>query len=174
MGRLNKLKGIDLLIRSLIPLLRSKGELKLMIVGRDDGQESTLRKLIPGDLQGKIIFTGPLYNDDVSCAFICSDCFVITPTYYEETSTAALEALKHGIPVVTTRQADIPWLQKYRAGLVTEAISDKIQKSVSEILYKECFNKETVSERAKSLIFDHYSSDKIADKLIHLFNHAKL
>lgn len=173
-GRLNKLKGIDLLIRSLSPFLRNNSKFKLMIVGRDDGHEPFLKKLVSDDLKDKIIFTGPLYNDDVSCAYCSSDCFVITPTYYEETSTAALEALKHGIPVVVTKQADIPWLQKYKAGLVTEAISDKIQESVLEILNLESQNKKRVSEKAKSLINDHYSSDKIAENLIKIFTHAKV
>lgn len=165
-GRLNYLKGIDLLIKAVIPLLRKNNQLKLMVVGRDDGIEADLKSLVPNDLVEKVIFTGPLYNDDALSAYKSSTCFVFTPRYYEETSVAALDALSYGIPVIVTRQSDIPGLEKYGAGLVIKNTSDTIQEGVISLLGRVERGPDKIKKQCLSLIEDIYKSDKVTDKLL--------
>lgn len=165
-GRLHYLKGVDILIKSLIPLLKNNSSLKLMIVGWDDGEEKHLKNLVPHELKNKIIFTGPLYNEDVIDAYYCAACFVITPRYFEETSAASLEALSYGVPVVTTNEADIPYLEKYHAGYVIKNDINIIAQAVNQILDMKSEEINSIKMQAKKLIADNYSSENVTKKLL--------
>ena len=160
------MKGVDVLIKAVKPLLKKDKYLKLMVVGRDDGEEDNLRRAIPSALNKQVIFTGPLYGKDVMYAYNTATCFVFTPRYYEETSLAALEALSWGVPVITTYEADIPYLEEYRAGFVVENELKVIQRSIMEVLKKVRKNRKDIKRRAKKLVNDHFLSKSIAGQVL--------
>lgn len=165
-GRLHYLKGIDLLISAVMPLLKESPHLKLLIVGRDDGEESKLRNLV-GSKEGKqIIITGALYEKDVICAYNIASCFVITPRFYEESSLASLEALSYGVPVIASKQADIPYLEDYQAGYVVDNDSDSIKRAVKRILEKVKKDKAQIKINSQKLISDSFSASMVAKKLL--------
>ncbi len=164
-GRLHYLKGIDLIISAVTPLFRDNPHLKLLIVGRNDGEESKLRTFISQELENRVIFTGPLYEKEALCAYALASCFVITPRYYEETSLASLEALSHGVPVIATREADIPYLEEYQAGYIVNNNSDSIRKAVIRILEKVTKDKKKVKENSLKLISDKFSASMVAGNL---------
>lgn len=169
-GRLHYLKGIDLLISAAIPLLRDNPHLKLLIVGRDDGEEEKLRDLVGSSLGKQIIFTGPLYEKDVICTYNLASCFVITPRFYEETSLAALEALSYGVPVIVSKQADIPYLEEYKAGYVVHNDPDSIKKAVMQILKKTKKDKDQFKINSQKLISDKFSASSVTQKLLSIID----
>ena len=164
-GRLHYLKGIDLLISAVTPLFRDNSHLKLLIVGRDDGEESKLHGFTSKELKNRVIFTGPLYEKEAIYAYSLASCFVITPRFYEETSLASLEALSYGVPVIVSRQADIPCLEEYQAGYVVDNDSDSIKKAVIRILEKVKKDKKQVKANSQRLISDKFSASQVAEKL---------
>lgn len=165
-GRLNKLKGIDLLIKAAIPLIKKDLQVRLVIVGRDDGEEGNLRELIPDDLKNRIMFTGPLYGKDVENLYRKAWCFAITPRFFEETSTAALEALSHGVPVVVTRGADVPHLEEYKAGFIVENKPEVIAQAIQRVIDWRVNDPHAVRKRTISLVKDKFFSSHIAKQLI--------
>lgn len=164
-GRINYLKGIDILIKSIEKLLRHDKQIKLLIVGRDNGYLSSLLTIISDDIKNQIIFTGPLYGEKVNTAYYISSCFAITPRFYEETSLASLEALSFGVPVVTTQQADIPYLESYKAGLVVKNTKEDIQNGIKEILVKLKTDKNVIGSQAMKLIKEKYDVEMVAKTL---------
>jgi glycosyltransferase involved in cell wall biosynthesis len=169
-GRLHYQKGVDILIEALKPLLDSSRNLKLLIVGRDDGEENHLKMMTMPKYREKIIFTGPLYGEDVGLAYQSSLCFAMTPRFYEETSLAALEALSWSRPVVTTWQADIPFLTQYQAGYVVENKASKIGNTLRKLLLLTNQEMTSISKRALKLIKDHYSPMVMAERLLKLID----
>ncbi|MBI5452958.1 glycosyltransferase family 4 protein [Candidatus Gottesmanbacteria bacterium] len=169
-GRLHFFKGVDLLIQAVIPLLKSDPYLKLLIVGRDDGEEEKLRNLVGRQMKNQIIFTGALYEKDIICAYKLASCFVITPRFYEETPLAALEALSYGVPVVVSRQADIPYLEEYQAGYVVHNDPDSIKKAIMQILEKVKKNTILMKKNAQRLIADKFSADRVVQQLLSIIN----
>lgn len=165
-GRLHYLKGADILIHSVIPLLKKDKRLKLLIVGRDDGHENFLKSLVPKGLQAQIIFTGPLYGSEVEKVYYLASCFIITPRFYEETSTAALEALSYGVPVVTTHEASIPFLERYKAGKIVKNDVNQIRWAISYCLNEIKFHNEQIKIETKKLIQDHFTQKNVSKKLI--------
>ncbi len=173
-GRLHFLKGIDLLIKAVIPLLRDDSQLKLLIVGRDDGEERNLLKLVDKEFKNKIIFVGPLYEKNVVCAYNFASCFVLTPRFYEETSLAALEALSFGVPVIVSKQADIPYLEEYKAGYVINNDPKMIQGAIIELLGKIKEDKAQVKANTQKLISDKFSASTVARKFLSIIDKNKL
>lgn len=173
-GRLHYLKGIDILIKTVEPLLRVNNQLKLMIVGRDDGEEHNLKRNISPDINKQIIFTGPLYNKEAAKAYLISKCFVFTPRFYEETSTASLEAMSWGIPVVVTKQAEIPFLRDYKAGFIVENDSDQISCAIKKIISALPDEKEIMSKEAIRCIKDHFLAEKVAGLLLQIIRKTQM
>jgi glycosyltransferase involved in cell wall biosynthesis len=133
LGRINRLKGLDRLIEALEPLLGE--ETTLAVVGRDDGElvelETRFSRLFA---DGRVRFLGPLYGDERFEAYVDADVFCLTPTHWEETSVASLEAAACGTPVVVTEQAEIPGLAPETGGFVVPLEQDAIRAAVEAAL----------------------------------------
>lgn len=169
-GRLHYLKGIDILIESVKHLMEKDKNIKLIIVGRDDGEEKELKEMAPESLINRIIFTGPIYEPDIYDYYRQAKCFIFTPRFYEETSLACLEALSFGLPVVVTKESELPYLEEYQAGFMVENNPEMIQKAVSEILYCTLQQRKAYRKNAVKLICDHYRADQIANKLVSIMD----
>jgi glycosyltransferase involved in cell wall biosynthesis len=102
LGRLVREKGVHYLIEA---FRRTDTDLKLVIAGdahHNDGYERLLREMAAGD--DRIVFTGPLYDDDKDEAFANAKLFVL-PSDLEGMPIVLLEAMGHGCPVLSS---DIP------------------------------------------------------------------
>lgn len=163
-GRFHFLKGLDLLFRSVAPLLSNNKKLHLLLIGKDDGFLPRIERMISPRLKNQIHISKPIYEKDLWQIYKSSRCFIHTPKYYEETSTAALEALSCGCPVVTTLQADIPYLFQYHAGYVVSPTEQNIRGAVLKVLGKKNYN------GIANIIRDHYLSKRVVKKLIQYLN----
>ena len=158
-GRIHKLKGLNVLMKSLALTKRRlpDKDMRLIIVGMDDGYLNQLNALIRQlNLTESVIQTGPLYGKDNAACYLDSDLFVITPTYYEETSLASVRALSFGLPVLTVHQAELPWLDDYKAGVTSECEPQVIADNLTNLLKDDTILR-TMRDNAKRLFNDHYT-----------------
>ena len=133
LGRINRLKGADVLIESVRPLLDDG--VTLALVGRDDGQLGELQVRYAGSFaSGRVRFVGPLYGSDRFEAYADADVFCLTPIHWEETSVASLEAAACGTSVVVTEQAELPGLRPETGGYVVPLERDAIRAAVEDAL----------------------------------------
>lgn len=135
LGRINRLKGLDLLIDSVRTLLGDGTT--LAVVGRDDGQLAEIEsRFAPMTADGRVRIAGPLYGEDRFAAYVDADVFCLTPPHWEETSVAALEAAACGTAVVVSEQADLPGLAAAGGGFVVPLdrrdISDAVSASLAD------------------------------------------
>ena len=104
-GRLEPLKGVDLLINA-VALLEDPSDTNLLIVGGNVGQERELDRLrslaVQLGIGGSVTFTGAVKQTDLPSYYSAADVFVL-PSYYESFGLAALEAMACGTPVVVSR-----------------------------------------------------------------------
>ena len=170
LGRLHKNKGIDLLLKSFYNLCQKKGDLKLVIVGRDDGYLSEMLTLIKSlKLGEKAIFVGALYGKDRIEAYVDADVFVLPSSHYEETSTAALEACASATPVILTHQASIPGLDSHNAGLTINYDQEELENSLEKLLDNEEF-RINMSKNARKFILEQYTTTAWANRLEEMLN----
>ncbi len=161
LGRIHYLKGLDVLVEAVEPLLDA-GEARLVIVGRDDGQWQALaarhRRLLES---GSLQFLGPLYGDERFRAYADADVFCLTPRHWEETSVAALEAAAVGTPVVVTEQADIPGLAASGGGFVVPLDVERIRGAVREALAR----RDELGPRARALVAREHDAETVVERL---------
>ena len=160
LGRIHWLKGLDVLIESVEPLLGRDNI--LVVVGRDDGQWGELARRYAAALAaGTIRFGGPLYGDDRFGAYADADVFCLTPRHWEETSVAALEAAACGTAVVVTEQSDIPGLAEAGGGYVVPLERDQIRTAVVSALE----GTKDMGARARDHVRSQHDKNAVVERL---------
>jgi len=131
LSRLIPRKGADILIDAFLRACPTDG--RLVIAGPDGepGYRASLETRAKNSAaDDRVIFTGPLYDNDKAAALADSDLFVL-PSRYENFANVAAEAMVCGVPVVVSDACGISSLVDGKAGLVippqTEAIAAALQ-----------------------------------------------
>jgi glycosyltransferase involved in cell wall biosynthesis len=159
LGRINRLKGLDVLIEAIQPLLGVGTT--LAVVGRDDGQLAELRaRFAPLVADGRVRFAGPLYGAERFDAYADADVFCLTPVHWEETSVASLEAAASGTAVVVSEQAELPGLRPETGGFVVPLDADAIREAVRGALADRA-----MGERARGYVLARHARDTVAGEL---------
>jgi glycosyltransferase involved in cell wall biosynthesis len=165
LGRIHRYKGLDLLLRAFAALAQELDAAHLAVVGRDDGYAAEVQRQIDRlGLRQRVTMTGPIYGPQRIAAYRDADVFTATPIYDEETSLAALEACAAGTPVIVTRQASIPWLEDYRAGLTINADAAELAGALREVLGR-AETRAAMGRRAKQMVEERFSLTKIVDRV---------
>jgi len=102
LGRINRIKGLDFLVKSFHELSQSRQDIILVIAGNDDGYKSELERLIVRlNLSEKVLFTGFLAGQDKLAALVDAD-IVIQPSKYEQAAWAPIEAILCNTPIIVS------------------------------------------------------------------------
>jgi len=108
-GRIDPLKGIDKLIRS-ISLLKNSEKIRLVVVGGDENSQPELEKLknLADELniRDHVDFRGLVKQEKLPYFYSAADICVV-PSYYESFGLVPLESLACGTPVVATDVGDL-------------------------------------------------------------------
>lgn len=121
LGRLHPAKGILRMMDAFLVFSRScSQETLLLIVGRDDGFQAKVEEYIVGNrAHEKIRIVNNVYENRFDYYFL-ADVFLGFPTIFEETMLASIEAMACGTPILVSREADIPFVEKKQAGRVVD------------------------------------------------------
>jgi glycosyltransferase involved in cell wall biosynthesis len=110
LGRINSIKGIDVLVRAFKEIIEVLDDAKLVIVGPDDGYLRELELLIRTlRIENNVLIVGPLYGEDKLEAYVDADVYVL-PSRYEIWGLTALEAYACGKPVVVSKVGGLAYL----------------------------------------------------------------
>lgn len=167
-GRLNKHKATNNMLLAFEKLLKNnpQQDFRFFIIGRDDGYENELKQMAKKlNLQSKIIFTGPIFYPDTVEFYKASNVFFMAPSHFEETSTASLEALACGTPVVVTVQADIPYFSEYKAGVIVKNELTFLVEALEKILIKNEFSEDD----CVNIITDHFDINTITQNYLKVY-----
>jgi D-inositol-3-phosphate glycosyltransferase len=103
-GRLEKLKGVDILVDALAQLDECNAQ--LVIVGGDAQAGALKAELLAqaraAGVEENLRFEGPVAHDDLPRYYSAADVCVV-PSYYESFGLVAVEAMACGTPVVASR-----------------------------------------------------------------------
>jgi glycosyltransferase involved in cell wall biosynthesis len=130
-GRISQIKNLEQLINA-FQLARLE-QTVLVLVGPvlEPEYAEKLRRLVERlDMGGRVLFTGPLYDEDKLSALSAARLFVL-PSLYESYGNAAAEAVAAGVPVLLTEDCGIAPQIHQRAGLAvsrtTEALAEGLR-----------------------------------------------
>ena len=175
-GRIHKIKGLDLLVNAFKELLNSeeivsgltKKSIKLVIVGPDDGFLDELNNLILElDIKDNVIITGPLYKEEKQEALVDCDLFVM-PSQYESFTTSGLEAMACSKPLVLTKNNHIHNWVNGNVGISCDYDVESLKLAIQEVLFDEELSSQFGQEGLR-LINEKYNWDVINNQIINIY-----
>jgi len=135
LSRLIPRKGADMLIEAFASVCRQSGRLVIAGPEGEPGYRAYLEKCAQQcGVEARVIFTGPLYDQDKRAALADSDLFVL-PSRYENFANSAAEAMACGIPVIITASCGIQSLVNGQAGLVIAPEREALAEALRRLLY---------------------------------------
>lgn len=170
-GRLNPIKGPDILLEAFDMLRDKLSDVDLLFVGPDGGLQRQLELDVHSlDLGGRVRFIGYLGGEDKAAAYHAADLLVI-PSRLEAMSIVALEAGICGTPVLLTDKCGFHQLSEVGAGWVVPAtvidIRDGIDKAMNDI---EARNQ--ASKNIRKYVSEQYTWTASVARHISLFRSA--
>lgn len=167
-GRVHEIKGLDLLIDAFKELADSEADVKLAIVGPDDGYMDALNSRIAEcGLSDKVIVTGPLYKREKQEALVDCDLFVM-PSKYESFTTSGLEAMACGKPLVLTKNNHIHDWVDGSVGLACDDDKMSLKDAMAEVLFDEELSKK-FGMNGRRLIQEKYNWDMINEQILNIY-----
>ena len=108
-GRLDREKKVDVLIRAVELVVKAAAETNLILVGKGEEREDWEKLAAELGLSERIIFTGFVPDEDLPGIYALADCFAIACPL-ELQSIVTMQALAMGLPVVAVREMALPEL----------------------------------------------------------------
>jgi glycosyltransferase involved in cell wall biosynthesis len=167
LGRIHKIKGLDLLVKAFAGLLKEMNNVRLVIVGPDDGFLTNFKKHIKSlKIDNRILFTGPLYEKEKLTAYIDADAYVL-PSIYETFPNTVLEAWACGTPVIVTDRSGIADFVN-KVGYVVKYDKNQLQDAIFKLLSNETLRKR-FGAAGKRLVREEFCWDEIVRKIEALY-----
>ena len=165
MGRIESLKGLDVLAQAFIDVAKERDDVALLVAGRDeDGTLDAMHRMLrDAGVADRVVLAGFLVGEQKAAALACADMFVLS-SYSEGFSNAVVEALAAGLPVVISRECNFPEVEHANAGFVVPSASAPVAKAIATILADADLAKR-MGENARRLIEDHYQWPAIASRM---------
>lgn len=169
MGRLNSIKGPDLLLKAFCGIKEVHDGRHLVFAGPDGGMLSELRNMVAQfSLQDKVHFLGYLGREDKKAAYQETELLVI-PSRQEAMSIVVLEAGISGKPVLITDQCGFNDIATANGGIVVSASVDGIQKGLIRILRDDEMRR-SMGQSLKRYIENNFTWKIAKDKYLQLYN----
>ena len=164
MGRLNQIKGPDILLKAYIRLSLEFPTLHLVFAGPDEGLGDQLRKKIKEEsLENRIHLIGYIEGNDKVGAYTGAEILVV-PSRREAMSIVALEAGACGTPVILTTECGFDEVKEVGCKVV-QPIADELYNGMNSMLSSSKSLK-ALGNDLRNLILERYTWKKSAEQYL--------
>jgi len=172
LGRIHKIKGLDILATAFTELLRGGEDVRLVIAGQDYGYSAELKKILRMlNVGNKVTFTGFLSGREKLQAYVDADVYVL-PSIYESFSTTVLEALACDTPVIVTDRCYIADVIDGQAGLVVPYDKNQLRDALLHMLSDDKMRLQ-FGEKGRLLVRDKFNWKKIAEQIENVYESCR-
>ena len=174
LGRVDPKKGLDLLAIAFAKVHQNLPETHLVIAGPDsiDFLSTVQRYFFEAGCLPAVTFTGML-SGSLKYAALATASAYVAPSYSEGFSISILEGMASGLPCVITRECNFPEAAVAGAAHVVSLDSEAIAAALQQVL-EDLDNANAMGRNAQKLVFDHYTWERAADKLIQLYRRVSV
>jgi len=162
-GRLNFVKGLDVLVRAFAKVARERDDVHLVLAGPDNEAfgEKVRGWLRSEGILDRAIFTGMLLGKDKLAVLRDADMFVL-PSYSENFGISVIEAMACGLPVVISDKVNI-WREvaESGAGKVAPCDADRFAEIILELLDNPEMARQ-MGENGKALVRERFQWSSVA------------
>ena len=172
LARLDRIKGLDLLIRALGDLVRSGCEFGFVVAG--DGPETYRREMLSlVEREGIAPFTfflGPIFGENKQQILREADLFALT-SHHENFGVAILEAMAAGLPVLISRNVAIhDEVVRGGAGICTGLAPSEIASGLKTLLESKTL-RDQMGNRGRQLVNQRFAWPRVAEQLTDVYRH---
>lgn len=169
MGRLNSIKGPNLLLRAFSNLGEQFANTHLVFAGPDGGMLIELEAIaVKADLKDRVHFIGYIGGEEKSQAYHAAE-LVAIPSRQEAMSIVVLEAGITGTPVLITDQCGFDEVEHIGGGRVVPASVDGLKDGLLEML-RDSDDLKSKGKKLKEYTLENYTWDAIIQKYIRLYH----
>lgn len=169
MGRLNPIKGPDLLLEAFCLVAKDFPEYHLVFAGPDGGLLESLQfKTKEKKLENRIHFVGYLSGVDKTNSYHEAS-FLIIPSRLEAMSIVVLEAGISGTPVLLTDQCGFNEVEAITGGLVVHATVNDLQAGLIKMMNKKS-NLKVMGSNLKEFVIEQYTWNMICQRLLKMYD----
>jgi glycosyltransferase involved in cell wall biosynthesis len=167
-GRFEYRKGIDLLLAAIPQVLKKYEKVVFKLIGTDNDNfyENTFRDQHPVDIADKVMFCGPVNQEDTHKAYANCDIFV-APSRYESFGLIYIEAMSYGKPVIGLKAGGaLDIIKDNYNGLLAEPedVSSLVHQ-LSRLIENTDLRKE-LGTNARKTVEDKFSDQQLASNSI--------
>ena len=170
LGRIHEIKGIDILVRAFANIFHKLDDVRLVIVGPNDGYLAEIKALTKTlQMEAKVLVLGPLYGVAKLEAYVDADVYVL-PSRYETFPMTVLEAYACGKPVIASKVGGLKDLVvNGETGLLFDR-GNTVQLAKNFLyLLDDARRAEEMGLKGKQFVTENFTIDKVADKLQNLY-----
>ncbi len=167
-GRLNSIKGPDLLLRSFCKAQEGLKGYHLVFAGPDGGMLAELKNMTAQfSSQDRVHFVGYITGEDKAAAYKEAELLVI-PSRQEAMSIVVLEAGICGKPVLITDQCGFNDIAVVNGGIVVPALVESIKQGLLEILGDQERGR-SMGSNLKKYVEDNFTWKIAVEKYLRLY-----
>ncbi|MEH1965202.1 glycosyltransferase [Nostoc sp.] len=169
LGRIDPKKGLDLLAPAFAKVHNQFPHTHLVVAGPDNigFMDKAQNYFLQAGCLDAVTFTG-MVSGALKYAALAAANFYVAPSYSEGFSISILEGMASGLPCIITTGCNFPEAAKAEAAHVVEINVNAIANALIECLSNPQQATE-MGDRAREFIFQNYTWDRAADKLIQVY-----
>jgi glycosyltransferase involved in cell wall biosynthesis len=170
LGRVDPKKGLDLLAPAFSQVHQQFPNTHLVIAGPDNinFQPTAEHYFEQSGCREAVTFTGML-TGALKYAVLSASTLYVAPSYSEGFSLSVLEGMAAGLPCVITTGCNFPEAGNAQAATIVDPDADQIACALITLLLNQD-TAQQMGDRARHLIFDHYTWAQIAAQLIQTYS----
>ena len=171
LSRIHFKKGLDMLCRAWASVAPRWPDSHLVLAGPDfENTQSRVESLIEHlGIKNRVTLTGMLKRDLKWSALKASECFVL-PSYSEGLSVAVLEAMGVGVPVLITKQCNLPEVESSGCGWVIEPRAEELAVSLENVLSGSAASLGAMGANGQRLVAERYSWPVVGEQMSALYS----
>jgi phosphatidylinositol alpha-1,6-mannosyltransferase len=169
-GRLERIKGHEFLIRSFAEVQKSHPDVILVIIGEDWGEMARLKELVSTlKLDEKVIFTGFISYSQIPSAFVGAEIFV-NPSEIESFGIVILEAMACKKPCIATNVGAVSEIiESGKTGLLVDYGNHKQMVSAILDLLDNENKRNEMGEKGRTRVIENFTWEKISKDYIGVY-----
>ena len=168
MGRLHRIKGLDVLVDAFATLRGSLRAAQLVIAGPDEGERAAVevraRRLGVSDA---VHVVGRVDGDLRLAALRAADVFALT-SHSEGMPNAVLEACASGTPVLISDRCNLPEVSSFAAGRIVEVRAGAVAGALVEMLADQP-RLESMGENGRRMVRERFAFSTVIDRLERMY-----
>ena len=173
-GRIETRKGVELLIRTVVPLLEQHSHVTLHLCGRDTEHpplgrsftEHLISKRIPAAVRERIFFRGYIPRSQLWAEYRAADVGVV-PSLWEPFSYVCQEMMACGLPILASRGGGMPEMMGEGAGWFCEAGEEEsLQSALETVLSATDSELQAKGLEAKARIHAYCDNQAVLEKTL--------